>query len=959
MKWTDDDLPATLTIALINVRSLRNKVILLCESLLNKNINICCLTETRLTEADTVVYTELSHYGFKLLHCPRKTGRGGGVGIIVKANLNIQPIKSLSYRFFELLQATLRIHTKNIQLSVVYRTGQLTSADRSNFMKEYESFLSSLEGTNADNFICGDFNIHVHDKNDAFAKDFIDLNESVGLYQTVEASTHNSGGILDLIFTRDDFTPTKTTVFNQVDLPLSDHFMVVASYLIPTPSRIKNVNISYRNTSQINTDEFCADLYGMLQSTNEASYFNLNDEVANLFNVIKTTLDRHAPLITKTKKLSSKVFTNESIKSARRACRKTERKFKKSGLQVDRAAFQIAHTKLIETVNSSQRMFFNHKLKMAKHNTKAVYQIINHLLHKDQPSILPEEKNDVDLANEFAEPYVEKISRIVTIMEVNLPTRQTCPESNVTANAGLSEFQPINEEYLLSLYQRTNDKFSSVDNIPSQMMKYIKQGCMGKILQVINASMNSGIFPDLLKTSHATPIIKNLKGDRNSLANYRLVNSLSFLSKLEEKCVLDQLQDHLEQNQLYFNLQSAFKRNHSCETALLKIYDDLLKMIGPGQCILMMFLDFSAAFDTVSHDILLWKLEHKFHISGNVLKWFNSYLTNRKFKVKIGDKFSKCTKIDYGVPQGSVLGPVLFSLYTQELHEITEAHGISIHMFADDIQLYLQCDRNDLKIDQMKDCLADIVKWASRNCLKLNDQKSQFMVVSKSNILDDAVYDNFNYNMEKVIKNLGFFIDSNLNFSAQINQVCRKGFNLLRNLWRSSAKVNDEQLKIRIVNACILTHIDYCNSLYLKLPEKQTKKLQRLMNASIRFIYNLRRSEEYSITEHMKKCHFLPVTFRVDFKVCVLVYKCLNDSAPSYLMNLVTLKTSLESLRVYKDKSLLEVIKPHQQNYKNRGFSIEAPNIWNLLPPEIRNANSLDIFKTKLKTHYFSMAFKK
>ena len=112
LKWTDDDLPATLTIALINVRSLRNKEILLCESLLNKNINICCLTETWLTEADTVVYTELSHYGFKLLHCPRKTGRGGGVGIIVKSNLNIQPIKSLSYRFFELLQATLRIHTK-------------------------------------------------------------------------------------------------------------------------------------------------------------------------------------------------------------------------------------------------------------------------------------------------------------------------------------------------------------------------------------------------------------------------------------------------------------------------------------------------------------------------------------------------------------------------------------------------------------------------------------------------------------------------------------------------------------------------------------------------------------------------------------------------------------------------------------------------------------------------------
>ena len=167
----------------------------------------------------------------------------------------------------------------------------------------------------------------------------------------------------------------------------------------------------------------------------------------------------------------------------------------------------------------------------------------------------------------------------------------------------------------------------------------------------------------------------------------------------------------------------------------------------------------------------------------------------------------------------------------------------------------------------------------------------------------------------------------------------------------------DISLKILLVKSCILSLIDYCNSLYIDHPEVYIKKLQRLMNVCIRFIYNIKLSDNYSITEYMKKCHFLPVKARIEYKIVVLVYKCLHDLAPNYLQNLIKLKTSLPFLRIYNDHLLLYTPKLNAVNYKNRSFSIVAPRIWNQLPLDLRQTSSLVTFQTNLKTHFLSIHF--
>ena len=301
---------------------------------------------------------------------------------------------------------------------------------------------------------------------------------------------------------------------------------------------------------------------------------------------------------------------------------------------------------------------------------------------------------------------------------------------------------------------------------------------------MVNYSLQNGIFPSYLKTTHVIPIIKNAKKDSNSLADFRPINSISFLSKIIEKCVEMQLMQHLKSNDMILDRQSAYKKNYSCETALIKICDDILVELNSDTNVIMAFLDLSAAFDTVDHQILLNKLKNHYALDGAVINWFESYLQNRKFHVKIDDNLSNGRLLKCGVPQGSVLGPILFALYIQEIHKIFNLHNVQYHMFADDVQIYTKYTGENSSIKTIKNCIKDFKIWASNNYLKLNENKTQFiMVTSERSRLDisESFLSTNEITLSNEIKNLGCKIDYKLNFKKQINEVCRYGFAMLRN----------------------------------------------------------------------------------------------------------------------------------------------------------------------------------
>ena len=246
----------------------------------------------------------------------------------------------------------------------------------------------------------------------------------------------------------------------------------------------------------------------------------------------------------------------------------------------------------------------------------------------------------------------------------------------------------------------------------------------------MNLCFSSGVFPTACKSSIIFPLIKKQGLDPEILKNYRPVANLSFISKIIEKAIATQIHDHLINNDIVDNFQSAYKAGHSCETALLRVYNDIVTTIGKGNGAMLVLLDLSAAFDTIDHDNIFCILEKYVGIRGNALKLIKSYFSNRTQRVQIDDVLSDFANIICGVPQGSVLGPLKLCLYLLPMSAILKYHKIGYHVYADDTQLYIsfKCKQPLESISKVNSCLSDIRRWMITNKLKINDSKTEFIV---------------------------------------------------------------------------------------------------------------------------------------------------------------------------------------------------------------------------------------
>lgn len=246
-------------------------------------------------------------------------------------------------------------------------------------------------------------------------------------------------------------------------------------------------------------------------------------------------------------------------------------------------------------------------------------------------------------------------------------------------------------------------------------------------------SLQNGLFADQWKCALVHPLLKKLGLELN-FSNFRPVSNLQYISKLTEKAVFIQTHSQLVANNIYLELQSSYREQHSTETALLKVMNDVLLKMNSQHVTLLIVLDLSAAFDTVDHSILLDRLVHHVGVEGTVLDWFRSYLSGRSQRVAIEGSMSREFSLDCGVPQGSCLGPLLFVIYTSSLFKIIERHLPQVHCYADDTQLYLSFrprddDAQDAAHRAMEVCISDVRKWLIDGRLLLNDTKTEFLVI--------------------------------------------------------------------------------------------------------------------------------------------------------------------------------------------------------------------------------------
>ena len=447
-----------------------------------------------------------------------------------------------------------------------------------------------------------------------------------------------------------------------------------------------------------------------------------------------------------------------------------------------------------------------------------------------------------------------------------------------------------------------------------------------------------------------------------------MFSNLRTIGKILERLVHNRLSKHLMSSSAFSTLQSAYRTLHSTETALAKITNDVLRSVGSGSPSVLVALDISSAFDCISHDKLLCRLTNDFGVSGVAHSWLSSYLTGRSYFVKVDNGVSDTISINCGVPQGSVLGPLLFTAYISPVQRIIESFGVHHISYADDLTLYMNL-QSDTKVSLLciNECTNFIANWFMLNDLLLNPSKSEALFVGTRQQIKSVSSEHVTVTGNVVkpvssIKLLGVTIDSQLNFNNHIADVCRSTLYQVKAL-RHIRKNIDFSTANTIACSLVASKLDYCNCVYAGISDYNIKRLQRVQNSVARIVkMSHNRASAMNI---LKELHWLPISYRIDYKICVMMYKILTTNQPVYLRSHLQ---PVEPVRSLRSSSIgLTLTVPFCKTATaSRAFSHYAPKLWNSLPALIRNSvsvgsvtgsGSLKYFKNLLKTYLFSLAF--
>ena len=943
-----------LLLGLLNPWSVCNKPDIICDFIIDQEFDLLCLTETWLseTEQDGPVLNALLPKGYCIQQVSRKS-RGGGIALIHRENIKAKRISTATYQSFEVLECLIH-ESVDIRLSIVYRPpGNRNGITAKSFYDELSEYLSRLMCAPGHPVVLGDFNFHVDNSSDMTASAFSNVTSSFGLNQHINEPTHKNGHTLDLVFSRGNETIVSST--KVLDHGFPDHFVVFVTLALQKPLLPKK-KITYRKIKSV-SDEALKENVTRSQLAESERYNTLAlEDIIALYNTeLRRILDELAPQRECTLTIRPQTqWYNETIRSAKQQRRQKERLWRKTGLTAHRDLFIEERKKVNTLISETKKQYYREAILSFGNDTKQLFRMTSELLGNVIATPLPTIKSHDELASMFSDFFIQKIERIHD--SIPITANQVLPDMTLSDDVVLRDFRPVERDEILSLINRCASKTCDLDPMPSEMVKAADRDLAPIIQTIVNTSLRSGQFPDCLKHAIVIPRLKKPSLDPDNCANFRPVSNLPFLSKVLERAAAEQLADHLQTHNLLEPFQSAYRPFHSTETAIVRVHNDICRAIGERKVVLLVMLDLSAAFDTVSHELLLNTL-HNFGIRETALEWFRSYINERDQTVRVHGAMSEARQLSWGVPQGSVLGPILFNIYSSSLGHLLRERMVGYHFYADDSQIYITAspDQVDAASTQMEECVRLVSAWMSQHHLMMNNNKTEFLVLSSKHTAREIRLPNLDVCGHSVapsdtVRNIGVIIDSNLSMDAHVATLCKNAYFQLHRIAKIKQYLDHKSLEC-IIHAFVTTRLDYCNAILSGIKKSTKQKLQRVQNAAARLLTNTKKREH--ITPVLRELHWLPVEKRIDFKICVLTYKCVHGLAPSYLSEMIQPSTS-SRLRA---SGQLCVPFTNSEYVKTNAFSFVAPALYNKLPRAIRQSPSIDIFKQNLKTYLFTIYF--
>jgi Reverse transcriptase (RNA-dependent DNA polymerase)/Endonuclease-reverse transcriptase len=955
-------------VGLLNTRSLVKNASLVQDMIGERELDMLVVTETWVSsDAPDVIKLGAVPEGYSIVHEHRSGSgatnggvgrRGGGLAIIYRNIFDVRVLEmtDINHTTFELMLVRLSAAAESVVLAAIYRP---PASSVNIFCSELSDMLDTGGALGNRFVLLGDFNCP---GNDAISVDtslgaFIDRYNIIQHVTEPTRQTARSESLLDLVLTPDDCDLISS--INVTDPGISDHSLVAFQLDIKRPHKIPAVQISVRNFKDLNVKTFADKMSRSETVVNPCD--NVDDYCDQLHRDITDILDVLAPRrsVTKHSRLHTKCALSSEALAAKRRRRRLERRWKSSRLEADRLKFRAACRSANALIRESKTADLTAKINSSSSDSRSLWRTVKTILHPARETACIKPGWCQTLADFFDDKIANVRTSVCSKLSGDHGRPDTVPARPHTGDT-FERFIPVTIDEATRVILQLSDKTSPLDLIPTSLLKACHLVFSPIVAKIANLSFSTGTFPMCYKEARVTPIIKKHGLDGSDPSNYRPISNLSTMSKLIERLCLSRLSPHLMSSPNFSTLQSAYRKNHSTETALIKILDDLYLTLDNKSCAVMVGLDISAAFDTIDHQILLDRLKLEFGVSDIALNWINSYLDDRTQYLCIGANKSTISRCTVGVPQGSVLGPLLFTAYTSPIAHTIRSYGVSFHQYADDTLLYTAVHSQSLETDivNLERCTDAVMQWFLENGMKLNPDKSVAMLLAaraqsnKLSGLKSVKVGGVPITFSTSLKCLGVTLDSTLILDGRIQEICKENNFHIRAL-RHIRPLLTESTAASIGASIVGSRLDYCNSLLAHATEHQLDKLQRVQNSLARVVTKSKKRDH--IKPVLARLHWLPVRQRIDFKLATTVHKVRDTKQPEYLADLLVQYVPNRTLRSQTGQLLNE--RQTRTVHAARAFGCAAPKLWNSLSIDVKNALNLDTFKNRLKTSLYISAF--